>query len=105
MPEISSSSTPPYTAPSWLPDRHSQTIWPALFTPRPKIHYRRERWETPDGDFIDVDLTDDVASSSNPGTHPGTDRPLLIVFHGLEGNSASPYAVALMAEAMSRGWR
>lgn len=49
----------PYRAPVWLPGGHVQTIWPAMVSrhfsgaaPR----YVRERWTTPDGDFIDVDI-------------------------------------------------
>jgi predicted alpha/beta-fold hydrolase len=45
---------------------------------------QRERWTTPDGDFIDVDHQD--ASAQN--------RPLLVLFHGLEGSSKSHYAQA-----------
>ena len=47
----------------------------------PKI---RERWRTPDGDFIDVDLQH--ASQKN--------RPMMVLFHGLEGSSDSHYAQA-----------
>ena len=42
-----------YRAPGWLPGGHLQTIVPALLEPAPAVHYRRERWNTPDGDFID----------------------------------------------------
>ena len=47
-----------YQAPPWLVGGNAQTIWPALFAKR--YHgsapvFRRERWSTPDGDFIDVD--------------------------------------------------
>ena len=45
---------------------------------------QRERWPTPDGDFVDVDKQ--AASRSS--------RPLLVLFHGLEGSSASHYAQA-----------
>lgn len=44
-----------YRAPRWLPTAHAQTIVPALFAQRPAVKYRRERWTTPDGDFIDLD--------------------------------------------------
>ena len=57
MAEAASSLLPAYRAPRWLPDGHSQTIWPALFARRSASvppRYRRERWETPDADFIDV---------------------------------------------------
>jgi uncharacterized protein len=46
--------------------------------------FKRERWPSPDGDFIDVDRC--MASAPN--------RPLLVLFHGLEGSSSSHYAQA-----------
>jgi uncharacterized protein len=58
------------------------------------VSYRRERWELPDGDFIDVDWVDGPAST-----------PLLVLFHGLEGSSGSHYARTIMAAVKSRGWR
>lgn len=82
-------------APGWLPGGNLQTIWPALFARRPAARppLRRERWATPDGDFIDVDL-----GNASPGA------PALVLFHGLEGSSASHYAQAFAAEAAARGW-
>lgn len=76
-----------YSAPWWLPGGHLQTIWSALYArqhlgPRPVLH--RERWTTPDGDFVDVDRW----SASQP------QRPMLVLFHGLEGSSQSHYAQA-----------
>jgi predicted alpha/beta-fold hydrolase len=86
-----------YRPPWWLPGGHAQTIWPAVIAPRARIALRRERWPTPDGDFIDVDRTVDPAGS--------TAAPLVVLFHGLEGDSGSPYALAVMAAAAARGWR
>jgi len=43
----------PYQAPWWLPGGHLQTIAAAL-APAPRIDWRRERWDTPDGDFIEI---------------------------------------------------
>ncbi len=88
-----------YAAPPWLPGGHLQTIWPALW-PRPSelpVQYRRTRWTTPDGDFIDVDHLDDP-------THSAKDQPLLVLFHGLEGNSSSQYALAFADYARHAGW-
>ncbi|RZI41468.1 alpha/beta fold hydrolase [Herbaspirillum sp. HC18] len=82
-----------YAAPSWLPGGHLQTIFPATCIARPKVSYRRERWNTPDGDFIDVDFVDGL---------PG--RPFIVLFHGLEGSSDSHYARALMAHIGALGW-
>ena len=89
-----------YVAPRWLPGGQLQTIWPALYSRRvlgPALPYRRERWTTPDADFVDVDYLDD-------GIPPGMQRPLLVVFHGLEGSSRSHYAEAFADAARERGW-
>ena len=85
-----------YVAPWWLPGGHAQTIYAATLAPRAAVAYRRERWDTPDGDFIDVDFTTSAAAA---------DAPVLALFHGLEGSSSSPYARALMACAEQLGWR
>ena len=86
-----------YRAPRWLVGGHAQTIWPALFGKRfdgPAPSYRRERWRTPDADFIDVDWQ---------GEDPR--QPLLVLFHGLEGSSGSHYAQAFAHWARTHGWR
>jgi len=88
-----------YRAPFWLPGAHIQTIVPALFSRLPAPAYRRERWDTPDGDFIEVDWVD--GKRTGPDSH---DAPLFILFHGLEGGSGSHYARALAAAAHARGW-
>lgn len=88
-----------YSAPAWLPGGNLQTIWPALWSRRtfgPAPRYRRERWTTPDGDFIDLDWLQ--------GTSPEpAERPLMVLFHGLEGSSRSHYAEAFADVAAERG--
>ena len=94
-----------YTAPWWLPGGNLQTIWPALYARRgfgARAAYRRERWTTPDGDFLDVDWLSKEASEAAgldwerpaPRPSPADRRPLLVLFHGLEGSSRSHYAEA-----------
>lgn len=83
----------PYRAPAWLPGGHAQTIWPLLIKPRP-LKLRRERWETPDGDFIDADFLDGPL-----------DSPLLVLFHGLEGSARSHYAISTAHACKKAGWR
>ncbi|MBK7956352.1 MAG: hydrolase [Candidatus Accumulibacter sp.] len=86
-----------YRAPRWLPGGHAQTIYPLLIRPDP-LPYHRKRWETPDGDFIDLDWN--VA----PVPDATTTRPLLVLFHGLEGSSNSHYAVSLMRAVAAIDW-
>jgi predicted alpha/beta-fold hydrolase len=86
-----------YRAPAWLPGGHAQTIVAAKLVPRPAVHYRRERLEAPDGDFVDLDFA--LPEPERP------DAPLVALFHGLEGSSDSHYALALMRAAADRGWR
>lgn len=84
-----------YRAPLWLPGGNLQTIWPALYAQRvqgARPTFRRERWDTPDGDFIDVDW---LQSGAGP--------TLLVLFHGLEGSSDSHYAQAFAGYAREHG--
>ncbi|HEV8725388.1 MAG TPA: hydrolase [Candidatus Binatia bacterium] len=84
-----------YRAPWWLPGAHLQTIYARSLAKNYRVQYRRERWETPDNDFIDLDWVD----------HSTDDAKLLVLFHGLEGYSLSHYALSLMAIAAEQGWR
>jgi predicted alpha/beta-fold hydrolase len=83
----------PYLAPRWLPGGHAQTIYAALRRP-PAILFERERWDTPDGDFIDLDW----AGRNGAGR-------ILVLFHGLEGSSKSHYARAIVRRALDEGWQ
>jgi hypothetical protein len=94
---VSTHANGAYVAPAWLPGGHVQTIYASL-RPRPEMRYRRERADTPDGDFIDFDWLD----ASGPA---GDATPLVALFHGLEGDSSSHYARALMSELAEAGWR
>src|SRR5512145_26060 len=85
---------PSYRAPRWLPGAHLQTIYPYLFRRLRLPALRRERWETPDADFVEVDWLDGRTAA-----------PLVALFHGLEGCSRRHYARALLRAAHARGWR
>ena len=94
----------PYTTPAWLPGGHLQTIYASLFAPVPRVDYRRTRWDTPDGDFIDLDWGQ--GQDSVPRNQDSAAKsPLVVLFHGLEGSSRSHYAQALVHGVMARGWR
>ena len=92
-----------YRAPRWLPGGHAQTIYAAQLLPRARVAYRRERWDTPDGDFIDLDWIENQDQGSR--TRDQEKTPLVVLFHGLEGSSRSHYSLALMAALRERGMR
>ena len=88
-----------YRAPLWLPDGHTQSIFPALFRKIPLTHSHSERMELPDGDFLDVDW-----HMRSEALH---EKPLLIVSHGLEGSSRRHYVTGLirsMPEVNALAW-
>lgn len=86
-----------YRAPLWLPGGHAQTIFAARGVPTPKVTYRRERWDAPDGDFVDIDFAQ--PEPADPAA------PIVVLFHGLEGCSQSHYARSVMRAFADRGWR
>ena len=82
-----------YRAPWWLKSAHLQTMFASLFRRRPRLALRRERIELDDGDFLDLDWG------------PRTRGPVVLVLHGLEGSSDSPYARGMLEIAHAYGWR
>lgn len=87
----------PFRPPAWLRSAHVQTLGARLLRPRLSVAFRRERWETPDGDFLDLDF---VASPAD-----GAGRPTVLVLHGLEGCSDSGYVRQTCGELRARGMR
>ncbi len=92
--------TPPskWQAPPFVPARgiasaHAQTILGSLLRPGRAVPVVRERWGTPDGDFVDVDHV-----------RAPKDAPHLLVLHGLEGSSRAGYVLEVLRGVASRGW-
>jgi predicted alpha/beta-fold hydrolase len=81
-----------YRAPMFCSNAHLQTIAPNIFRKAPDTPYRRERIETPDGDFLDLDW-------SQLGS-----RRIAIVVHGLEGDSSRAYIKGMVKAVNRRGW-
>jgi len=86
MPQIKSSI---YSPPWYLFNGHWETVVPSSFRTVKGVHYERERINTPDGDFLDLDWL------------KKGHRRLVILSHGLEGSSHRPY-IQGMAKAFSR---
>lgn len=89
MPFIEQST---YRAPFPFQNKHLNTIFPSLFRKVTGVHYERERVETPDEDFLDVDWA-----------RVGGDQ-LVIVLHGLEGNADRPYVRGIVKVMNQQGW-
>ncbi len=88
------SSDAPYRPATWLRGPHLHTVWGRLARVRPSLPCRRERWDTPDGDFIDLLRLDAAAA----------DAPVFLLLHGLEGSIRSHYIAPTLALAHERGW-
>ncbi len=94
MPFLDSSS---YQPPAFLPNAHLQTIVPSLFR-RVSVRYRRERINTPDDDFLDLDWAeamDNISFSS---------KKLVILSHGLEGDSSGQYITGMVRHLTAHGY-
>lgn len=89
MPLVDSS----YSPPPGFSNGHLQTIFPALFRRVEVLTTRRQRIETPDGDFLDLDWTPALDS----------DR-LAIISHGLEGASDNACVQGMARAFHRRGW-
>ncbi|MCB1121189.1 MAG: alpha/beta hydrolase, partial [Verrucomicrobiae bacterium] len=80
--------------PPWLfRNAHVQTIYPALFRRLPITTRERERIETPDGDFLDLDWNYKTIS-----------RKLVVLTHGLEGSSRQNYMQGMARIFSDAGW-
>lgn len=93
---MSRSSEYTYTPAWWVPGAHLRTLWGKLVRRAPRVVTRVERWNTPDGDEIELRRLDAPTASA--------DAPRLLLLHGLEGSIASVYLRGTLAEAQARGW-
>lgn len=83
-----------YRPPRWQFNAHIQTIYPSLFRKIP-VTYQRERVELADSDFLDLDW-------SYAGNQPG--KKLIIVTHGLEGDSTRHYVTGMIKKFNENGY-
>ena len=77
----------------WLPGAHLQTLGGKYLRRHEELPLQRERWNTPDGDFLDLDF----------GPDPGPEAPLVLLLHGLEGFSRRPYILQAMGVLAGAG--
>ncbi len=81
----------PFVPARFLGNAHAQTLYANLARRVPAVAARRERVELEDGDFVDVDVV-------GPGG-----GAWVLVLHGLEGSSESPYVRGLARALAARG--
>lgn len=91
MPVLPTSS---YRSPRWLRNAHVQTVWPTLCRRVEKVGFIRERLDTPDGDFLNLDWL----RGSGHGSR------LAILSHGLEGNSRRQYMAGMARALYAQGF-
>jgi uncharacterized protein len=85
-----------FRAPWWLHSPHVQTVAGKILRRAPATRLWRERWQTPDGDFLDLDFAFDPQRAANAAA-----SPICLVLHGLEGSARRPYAL-LTYHALAR---
>ena len=81
-----------YKTPLFCSNPHVQTVVPTICRKVHGVRYQRERIETPDGDFLDLDWS-----------RVGSKR-LAIVLHGLEGDSRRPYMMGMVRALNRNAW-
>ncbi|MDW7694176.1 alpha/beta fold hydrolase [Flammeovirgaceae bacterium SG7u.111] len=81
-----------FSIPVYQYNKHLQTIVPSFFRKIEEIDFSRERIATPDGDFLDLDWSKTGA------------KKLIIITHGLEGNSTRHYVTGLANLFNKNGW-
>lgn len=79
-----------------LSNPHLQTLLPRFIRRNPLFSPHWQRLMTPDDDFVDLAWTEKPEQVGN--------KPLFILFHGLEGSFHSPYANGLLHAASQEGW-
>jgi len=81
-----------YSPPRLFSNPHVQSVFPSVFRRVNGVCYRRERIETPDDDFVDLDWS-----------KVGSNR-VALVLHGLEGDSGRAYMRGMVRALNRRDW-
>ena len=73
-----------YLCPWWAKDGNVNTLAGALFATPKTPPYRRERWDTDDGGFVDIDFLESQEDFT---------RGMVVLMHGLESCSTAPLTI------------
>lgn len=82
-----------------LKHRHFQTIFPALFRRQARPVIEIEHFELNDDDFVEC-----YWHHSPPKEHKENQKPIVILFHGLEGSFESSYIQGMMNKLKKAGF-
>lgn len=82
---------PPFRPGRWALNPHVQTLAGKYLRPEPALAMHRERWTTPDGDFLDLDFLPDIGG------------PVVLVLHGLEGHTRRRYMLSTFVALQQAG--
>ena len=86
----------PFKPTFFFKNRHLQTLYSSFFREDLKLEMEIETFELSDGDFVDCYW--------NNRDKEDTLRPIIVLFHGLEGSHKSPYIQGVMSEAKKEGF-
>lgn len=89
-------TTTPFRPLSGLGHHHIQTLLPTFLHAGYKGNWQNQELTLPDGDFVDL--------AWNELPVRGDERPIVVIFHGLEGSVSSPYAQDMMRSIRHHGW-
>ncbi|MFW6200394.1 MAG: YheT family hydrolase, partial [Gemmatimonadota bacterium] len=94
----------PFEPSTWLRGPHLQTLGGKLLRPSESPPLERIRLDTPDADFIDLDLGPEPGEMGTRSKADGP-APLVLVLHGLEGSSRRSYTLLMYRALLARGIR
>lgn len=83
----------PFHSAPWCFNGHLHTIFASLFFSSPLLNTQRITIDTPDKDFIHIDIAEQKTNS-----------PVAILFHGLEGHSRRYYITQMAHHLIQRGY-
>ena len=99
----------PFAPPLWLRGPHAQTLGGKFLRTDPNLPVERIRLETPDGDFLDLDLGPEPRNPEGAGQGEppadGPQAPIALVLHGLEGSSRRAYVTHACRSLLDQGIR
>jgi hypothetical protein len=92
-------SLEPYRPAMGFSNSHAQTVASTVLRSQRNVFFYRERIDTPDGDFLDLDIAGVI------GRPLPDNAPLILLLHGLEGNARRHYALEIYRQLAAWGIR